>query len=230
MKFEVYCDESCPEVLFDRSAHKFLVLGSLWFPSEFRNEFKSAIDAIKEKHNYKLEIKWNKVSPKTLGFYEDLIDYYFKTENLRFRALAVEAEKINLVKFHSGDAELSFYKFYYQMLHKWIHDFNKYEIFLDYKRNKQRTRLKKLKEALINSNLSSEIKNVQALPSTQSLGIQLCDLLLGAVNGKFNESITSASKLKIITKIESNIGSPISPTSKNNTSFNVFNIKLQGGW
>jgi hypothetical protein len=116
------------------------------------------------------------------------------------------------------------------MLHNWILDFNEYDIFLDYKRNKQRARLNKLKEVLINSNLSSVVKNVQALPSTQSLGIQFCDLILGAVNGKFNESITSSSKQKIITKIETNFGSSISPMSINDTKFNIFNIKLQGGW
>jgi hypothetical protein len=230
MNFEVYCDESCQEVLSNKSTHKFLLLGSLWFPSEYRSEFKEKINTIKITNNYNLEIKWNKVSPITYNFYKDLVEYFFQATNIRFRALVVESEKINLVRFHSGDAELSFYKFYYQMLHNWIYDFNEYEIFLDLKRNKGKNRINKLKEVLINSNLSSVIKNVQALPSRQSLGIQLCDLLLGAVNGKFNNSVTSNSKLKIIEEIERLLGNKIAPTSSTYSKFNIFKIGLQGGW
>jgi hypothetical protein len=51
MKFEVFCDESSPEVLWDRKANKFLVLGSIWIPADYRVEFKESIKKIKEVHN-----------------------------------------------------------------------------------------------------------------------------------------------------------------------------------
>jgi len=231
MKIEIYCDESCSEVLFDKKAHNFFILGSLWMPAEFREEFKADIKEIRKEHNYFLEIKWNKVSPKFLEFYKSLINYFFSSENLRFRALAVESEKIDLVKFHEGDAELSYYKFYYQLLRNWILDFNEYNIFLDYKVNKERTRLKKLKEALDNSSLTSIISNIQSIHSKESTGIQFVDLLIGAVNAKFNNKVKiEGSKSEIIKSIEQKIGKEISATSRSEYKFNIFRIQLQGGW
>ena len=146
MHFEVYCDESCPETLWDKGAHQFLVLGSLWLPHNDRVKLKESITALKKKHCYDYEIKWNKVSPKTFNFYKDLIQYFFRYDYLRFRTIVVKSDEIDLVQFHEGDAELSFYKFYYQMLNNWILDFNEYSIFLDHKRNKQSDRLGTLKK------------------------------------------------------------------------------------
>ena len=230
MYFEVYCDESCPEILWDKNAHKYLVLGSLWLPGSDRIKLKESLNSLKQKHNYNYEIKWNKVSPKTFPFFKDLIKYFFDTDYLRFRAITVKSEDIDLVQFHEGDAELSFYKFYYQMLNKWILDFNEYSIFLDHKRNKENNRIKVLKDVLSNASLSSAIKIVQALPSNQSLGIQLCDVLTGAVNAKFNASVSSKAKLGIISEIEFSQGKILEPTPKFEEKFNVFNIRLRGGW
>jgi uncharacterized protein (UPF0248 family) len=230
MKFEVYCDESSPEVLWDRKASKYLVLGSVWIPSDFREELKGSIKQIKEAHNYRNEIKWNKVSPSSLSFYKALLTYFFSSDNIRFRAIIVDADKVDMVKFHNDDSELSFYKFYYQLLHHWILDFNDYSIFIDHKVNKDLNRIHKLKDVLSKANLFSSIENVQALPSHELLGIQLADFLMGALNGKINGKITSESKKEIISDIEKILGCEIAPTPKAKEKFNVFKINLQGGW
>ena len=230
MKFEVYCDESSPEVLWDRKASKYLVLGSIWIPSDFRAELKATIKQIKEEHSYRNEIKWNKVSPTSLAFYKALVAFFFSTDSIRFRGIIVEAEKVDMVKFHNDDSELSFYKFYYQLLHHWILDFNEYCIFLDHKVNKEQNRLHKLKNVLNKANLFSSIENLQALPSHELLGVQLADFLTGALNGKMNGKITSESKKEIITDIEKELKREIEPTSKVEEKYNVFKINLQGGW
>jgi hypothetical protein len=230
MNFEVYCDESSPEVLSDRNANKFLVLGSVWLPSDYRSELKDGVSALKKEHNYSNEIKWNKVSPSSENFYLALVRFFCDSGKLRFRSIIVEAEKIDMIKFHNDDTELSFYKFYYQLLHHWILDFNDYSIFLDYKVNKSLYRVHKLKEVLSNANLFSSINNVQALPSHESIGIQLADFLTGALSGKFNEKITSKTKLKIISELENCLGRPIQRTPRTESKFNVFKINLQGGW
>jgi hypothetical protein len=230
MKIDVYCDESCPEVLLDKSAHKYLVIGSLWIPFQFRAEFKESISELRQQHKYFSEIKWTKVSTGTIPFYKSLIDYFFDSEHTRFRAIIVESKDVNLIKFHAGDAELSFYKFYYQLLNKWIIEFNEYNIFLDYKRNKRLSRLTELKRILDNSNLFSSILNVQALPSHESAGIQMCDLLTGIVNGKFNEEISGATKKELINYVELKLGRKILRTCKSEDKFNVFGIWLRGGF
>ncbi|MFZ2323654.1 MAG: DUF3800 domain-containing protein [Ignavibacteriaceae bacterium] len=227
MKLDVYCDESCSEVLFDRTAHRYFALGSLWMSEKYREQFKDEIKKIKSDHNYKLEIKWNKVSPKFIDLYKALLEYFFENENLRFRALIVESEKIDLVKFHQGDAELSFYKFYYQLLHHWILDFDEYNIFLDYKINKEKFRLNVLREVLTSASLSSVISNVQSIHSKESLGIQLSDFLLGIVSSKFNDTFKKeGTKEKLIVLTENKLGKNISPTTKDESKFNIFNLNF----
>lgn len=230
MKFDVYCDESSPDLLFHKEANKFSIIGSLWIPFDKREEFKNRIKEIKNSHHYYSEIKWKKVSINKQDFFIDLVNYFFEAEYLRFRSIIIESDMIDQIRFNKGDAELSFYKFYYQLLHHWILDFNEYNIFLDYKTNKERFRLKELWRVLNNSNLTTRIFNVQSIHSAQSLGIQFADFLTGAVNGKFNSQIKNVAKLSAIMKIESFIGKEILPTGKSEEKFNIFKINLQGGW
>jgi hypothetical protein len=151
-------------------------------------------------------------------------------DQLRFRCIVVERDKVDLVKYHQSDHELGFYKFYYQLIHHWIFDFNRYSIFLDYKKNKAKDRLHTLKKVLQNANLTSEILCVQALPSKESVLTQLADLLIGAVGYKFHSHLESAAKNSVITKIEDYLKHPIQKTKLVETKFNVFQINLGGGW
>lgn len=230
MNFEVYCDESGLEALTRKNAHNYIAIGGIWMQSEYRPIFKKNINDIKKEFNIKGELKWNKVSPAYLKLYEEIIKYFFNSEELRFRIILVEAEKVNNIRFNDRDAELSFYKFYYQLLHHWIYDFNQYNIFLDLKENRNKGRLKELKRCLDNSNLTSDIYQVQGLPSDQCLGIQLADILTGLVNAKFNNEITSEAKKSLIGLVEKFIGKQISPSPKAEVKFNIFKINLQGGW
>ena len=142
--------------------------------------------------------------------------------------MVVEKNKINLVKYHDSDAELGFYKFYYQLLHHWVLDFNAYAIFFDIKTSRVRDRLKTLHQCLRRSNLSSDIKIFQALPSHESIFIQLTDLLLGAVNARFNGQVSGSAKKKILECIEARTGHKITATSKGYIKFNIFQIDLAG--
>lgn len=230
MKFEVFCDESGLEVLTDPKNHPYMAIGGIWIQSDFRETFKNQLQAIKERHEVLGEVKWKKVSPAYLPLYTDLVDYFLNTPDIRFRAIVIESDKIDKVKFSQNDAELSFYKFYYQLLHHWIFDFNDYRIFLDHKINRDKKRLHTLHKALRNANLSSEITAIQALPSEQVLGIQLADILTGAVFSKFNNQHSGTAKKALIHQIESHLGRAIAPTPKFEEKFNVFKINLQGGW
>lgn len=230
MNFEVYCDESGLEALNDAKQPQFFTIGGIWMPKEFRPIFKERINQIKQAHGVNGEVKWNKVSPRYIKLYQDLIAYFFETSQLRFRVIVVDAKTVNSDYFH-GNKELGFYKFYYQLLHHWIYDFNNYYIFLDQKVNRDKGRLKDLQQYLDLSNLFSDIPIVQALPSTDSPGIQLADVLTGMVRSKFNNSITSESKKELILEAEETfLGNPIRHTPKSEEKFNVFKINLQGGW
>ncbi|PIF61151.1 DUF3800 domain-containing protein [Flavobacterium sp. 11] len=200
-------------------------------PASYRDEFKASINEIKQKHKVYGELKWSKVSPFYFDLYIDLIDYFFSTDLLRSRVLLVESIKVDNVKFNNADAELGFYKFYYQLLHHWIFDFNNYEIFVDFKVNRDKGRILTLESKLDNANLTSDITQIQALPSNQSSGIQLADFITGLVAAKFNGEIVSIAKLNLIKHIENKyIKKQITQTGKWEEKFNVFKINLQGGW
>jgi len=231
MNFEVCCDESGLEALTNKSSHHFVAIGGLWYPEEYRPILKRRLREIKGQYTVGGEIKWQKVSPRYLSCYKEVLDYFFQTEQLRFRCIIVETAKVDHIRFNNADGELGFYKFYYQMLNKWILDFNAYTIFTDLKVNRNGNRLKDLKRVLERSNLTSQIKDVQGLPSEQVAGIQLADLLTGMVNAKFNAKNTSAAKLELIRYTEEKyLGRSIAPTYKWEEKLNIFRINLQGGW
>jgi len=231
MDFEIYCDESGLEALTKKDAHLFTAIGGIWIPSEHRNTLKKGITDIKVKHSIKGELKWQKLSPAYYELYKDIIDFFFVSGYIRFRVILIESSKVDHMKFNQEDAELGFYKFYYQLLNHWIFDFNNYDIFLDLKVNRNKGRLKDLEKVLDNSNLTSDIKQVQGLPSEQSLGIQLADVLTGLVAAKFNNEIKSEAKLALIEYIEEKyLGRSIAATPKWEEKLNIFKINLKGGW
>ena len=230
MNFEVYCDESGLEALTRKDAHQYTAIGGIWMPEDYRSTFKEIVKGIKQNHKVNGEVKWNKVSPRYIDLYKELVDYFFNTVELRFRVIVVESSNVDNITFNDKDAELGFYKFYYQLLHHWIFDFNTYNIFLDYKVNRNKGRLNELRQVLDNANLTSVIKQVQALPSDESLGVQLADVLTGMVSAKFNGVITSEAKRELITFAERKRGKQIQPSPKWEEKFNVFRINLQGGW
>lgn len=230
MDFEIYCDESGLEALSDKEAHLFSGIGGIWFPAKYRPAFKQEMKRIKNKYGIKGELKWQKMSPAYYDLYKDVIDYFFSS-HIRFRAIVIETDKVNHIKFNNNDSELGFYKFYYQLLHHWILDFNQYDVFVDLKTNRIKGRLNELQKVLQNANLSSRINQVQGLPSQESLGIQLADFLTGLTLAKFNSELTSKAKLSLIKYVEETyIGNSIRPTPKWKEKFNVFQIDLKGGW
>lgn len=236
MKFEIYCDESHPDIFWSQSPKhaRFCLIGSLWLPADQRQSLKDAINSLKETHNFKTEIKWHKAHKRFESFFKELIDLYLdynKCDLLRFRCIAVESEKIDLIRFHESDAELGFYKFYYQMLVHWILDFNEYRIFCDEKTNRTGDRLKTLHRVLDCSNITSYVASIQALPSKEVTLLQLTDFLLGMASSRMNQSVSQGSiKDKIILHLEDSLGHRLIPTPKGDIQYNIFKINLSGGW
>jgi len=232
MKFEVYCDESNPDVLTSGNPRvQHLMIGSLWLPAELREEIKSRVGVLRQMHQAWGEIKWGRVSPNRQDFYVELIDLFVSYgDNLRFRCIAVDRSQLNLA-LHDNDGELGFYKFYYQLLHHWILDFNDYRIFCDVKSNRDPKRLPVLARCLSRTNLSSSIDSIQSLPSHEVVLIQLCDLLLGAARSRINVTLRDGTaKAVVVQRLERALGRVLAPTDKTEEKFNIFKIRLQGGW
>lgn len=233
MKFEVYCDEALPDLFTSRRPRsRYLMIGSLWLPAEMREEVKARIATLRVRHAVFGEMKWTKISPSRQQFYEELVDVFMSFGmDMRFRCIAVDREQVNL-SLHQNDGELGFYKFYYQLLHHWILDFNEYRFFCDLKTNRNRERLQDLRRCLYYSNLSATITDIQSLPSAELVLLQLCDVLLGVASSRINETLgVGTAKEAVVRRLEERLNRrQIIPTSRTEEKFNVFKIRLSGGW
>ena len=233
MKFEAYCDESRHDLLGSKNPDlKYMVIGSLWLAQENRERYKNEIHQLRDEYKIGGEFKWQKVSPSRLDFYKKILHWFQdKKDQLRFRCIAVDHNHVDISLYHENNKELGFYKFYYQLLHHWILDFNEYSFFVDYKRNRDQDRLKDLKRCLNYSNLSSRVSTVQSVRSEESVFIQLADVLTGMSSYRLNEKIRQDSaKEKVLNEYEEIINTKIKPTPKSENKFNVFKIDLAGGW
>lgn len=233
MIFDVYCDENRPDLLSsEKPPAQYMVIGSVWLESKCRDTFKREIHQLRDENKIGGEFKWQKISPSRVTFYKALTDWFWdKLGHVRFRCIAVDHNKVDLLHYHKNDQELGFYKFYYQMLHHWITDFNEYSIFCDFKTNRNKNRLHVLERCLVASNLSATVKNVQAIRSRESVLLQLADVLTGAASARLNDSIQqSGAKSEVLKHLEQRFGSRIQHTPKTEQKFNVFVIDWQGGW
>ena len=232
MNFDVYCDESGPELLHSKSPKgRYLVIGSLWMPETLRAEGKAALHALRDRHSIGSEFKWRKVSPSKLGFYREVVDWFWTSgPDVRFRAIVVDRTKVDLVTFHDSDSELGFYKFYYQLLWHWTRECNQYRVFCDHKQNRLPGRLKTLATCLNRANLASKVV-VQATRSEESVFIQLCDVLTGLTQARFNgpERLGPA-KMDLLGHLEAKLTHPLRATPLAEQKFNVFEIQPGGGW
>ena len=230
MKYEIYCDESCWEALYDKDSHNYAAIGGVWIPADKRQEAKTLIVNLKKKYGLYGEIKWNHICPKSIEMYKELVRMFFDNEQFRFRAICIKSADVNHDLFNAGNGELGFYKFYFQLIHHWMLMGNSYQIFLDYKTNGYQHRVQELGKILNNAS-TAELTKIQALPSEESVLIQLADVLTGAVASAFNNpTLTSDSKQSIRELIEKRLGHNIMGTPAGESKFNVFNINLRKDW
>lgn len=233
-KIDVYCDECRQDLIINKqvisSTNRYIVLGGIWIEKEIREEFKNQIKELKNKYKVFGEIKWKNVSSSKLEFYKEIIETFFRYDSnqLSFRALVIDAQRLDIEKYHNNSAELGFYKFYYQLLKNWLHENNTYNIFLDYRKDKSKSRAYDLKTILNKEHSNENIENIQFLNSKESLLLQIEDVIMGAVGYKYNyedkgQSIAKSEIIDIIEKYHS-----FNKTNKDEPKFNIFKIKLGG--
>lgn len=231
MELEVYCDESRQELAAHgraEQAGEYVLIGSIWIEKKTRSRLKARVRSLRELHGVHGEFKWNKVSGSKLPFYEALIDLFFDCE-AKFRCLVLSTAAVDVKRYHSGDPELMFYKFYYQLLHQWILTDNEYDIFVDGKTNRLRSRVRELGIVLQRANVTANVRRVQVVRSHESDMLQLADFLIGAVGFRYMPGRSSA-KLRIVRRIEGYLGHPIRPTDRAESKFNIFEWRPGVEW
>lgn len=219
--YNLYCDESC---YTSNPEHPFLLLGYIGVPYNQMELHKREIKEIKLKHNFFSEIKWSKVSHSKYAFYQELIEYFFASD-LFFRATVIDKSQIKNEIFKQDDHTF-YYKMYYQLIHHKIDMTSNYNIYFDVKDALSKIKIRKLKEIL---NVQYGVfRNIQSIPSKESIFIQLTDLILGAISYKLRNLSKVKTKVDIIKKIEKECGHPLDRmTPKDEQKLNLFFIELK---
>ncbi len=206
--YNIYCDESCH---LEHDHQKAMVLGALWCPSARARECNVAIRDLKARYGLDrgFEIKWTKVSPAKVDFYRSLIDYFFDTGHLHFRALIVpDKDRLQHAAFNQTHDEW-YYKMYFDLLKVILDPASTYHIFLDIKDTRSARKVAKLHEVLTNSMYDfsrSIVHNLQNVHSHEVELLQLCDLLIGAVS-YVNRGLTgSPAKQELVRRMRERSG------------------------
>lgn len=228
MEHVVYCDESRHDAAQDAG---FMAIGSLWLPRERKPEILADLRQLRRAHGLLGEMKWSKVSAKKLDAYCRIVDYFFEQDGMDFRVIVVDHSRIDYDKYHDGDPELGFYKFYYQALLHWINPDDKYLILLDFKQNRGADRYGELRRVLENSFPGADfISDLTVIDSSESSLAQLADIFTGAVAASWSGFVRETPKKLLADHIAGMLGvqnlrfRSLSPKRK---KFNIFAIKLK---
>lgn len=211
----IYCDESCH---LENDGMKAMVLGALWCPADQRKSLSRKIKALKAEHNLpaSFEIKWVKVSPGKLPFYQALLDLFFDEAMLHFRGLVVpDKHLLDHGRFTQNHDDF-YYKQWYTLLNRLIDPEKRYRIFLDIKDTRGRRKVAKLHEVLCNANYDFDRNIIESIEQVQSHDVpllQLADLLIGALSYVHRGLHGSPAKQALVTHIRHRSGLTLEQSS-----------------
>lgn len=202
--FKIYCDESCH---LEHDGINAMGIGAVWCPANKIHEINERIKEIKLRHgvNAASEIKWTKVSPQKRVLYEDIVNYFFDDDDLRFRCVIIPNKtQLDHRKYNQTHDEW-YYKMYFTMLKIIFSPQNRYCVYTDIKDTHSGVRIKKLHDVCCNNyhDFSRKIiEKIQPIRSNEVQVMQIVDILLGATvycNRDFpQEFIQSETKLDLI--------------------------------
>lgn len=223
-QFNVYCDESCH---LPNDGQLAMVLGAISCPREKRLEIAKRIREIKIKHKLTadFEIKWTKVSQSKLGFYMDIVDYFFDDDDLSFRALIVPDKQLLAHEKFRQTHDDWYYKMYFTMLKTIFVPQNSYKIFIDIKDTLGQAKINVLHDALCNNAYDfsrSMIADIKRVHSHDVEQLQLADLLIGALSYLHRHAEGSIAKQTLIKRIrERSRYSLVATTMPSEKKFNL---------
>ena len=189
--------------------------GSLWMPWERRGEFAAIIGSLRREHGYSDECKWSKVNKFGESFYSALVSEFFKTRWLMFHAMVVRKGYVDK-RLHNGSLDLARRKHFAKLISTKIAFFSKetkdkvYHLRVDpiassYKKADEASLL--IINRQLNQNLGHPpLKSLIVRDSKETPGIQVADLLLGAVMADWQQESTSLPKQRVKASIAQHLG------------------------
>lgn len=213
--YNVYCDESCH---LQRDGHSIMVLGAVWCPLDLSRAVAARLREIKERDGLPstFEIKWGKVSPGKVRFYEDVLDYFLDDDDLHFRALiATHKGELNHAAF-GQDHDTWYYKMYFDLLKVILRPDSRYRIYLDIKDTRSAPKVRKLHDVLCHNAYDFKrdiIERIQTIRSHEAEHLQLADLLTGIVSYANRGLTTSRAKEALVRRLRRRTGYTLKQTT-----------------
>lgn len=206
MRYNIYADEA------SISEARYMLIGGIWSGWEIEPFVRSELQAVRDQYRLQAEMKWTKVSSTMLPAYCAFVDTFFEHEQLSFRCIVIDTHILDYRRFHRGDKELGFYKFYFQLISRNLTASDLYWLNTDERRNRRASRLSTLK-ITVNRwwQKRAGVEPLRAVEPRRSHDddlIQLTDVLLGAVSYAWNERVGSEAKLSLVKHIASRMGWP----------------------
>lgn len=224
-EYNIYCDESCH---LPNDDVDLMVIGGLSCPKDKTEFINKAIREIKKRNGvYEFaEIKWTKVSESKYKMYEELVDLFFDSAFLNFRAVvALNKSRLDYDTFHLSHDDW-YQRIYYLTLREMMDIGYGYYVYADIKDTKGSQKIEQLKQVLNNVVgyfYDETVKNIQLVRSDQIQLLQLADLLIGAVCYANRGLKGNSAKLKIINHIEEKCGRSLNKTTpKVESKVNIF--------
>jgi hypothetical protein len=188
MEYNIYCDESCH---LQHDGISKMILGCVWLPRSSVRSVSDELIRIRNGHGFRCEMKWTKISPSKLQMYQDVLQYFWRSD-LSFRCLVVRDKSLlDHDTFNLGSHDSFYYKMFFQVLRSIIEPANHYHIYLDRKDSRSTQRTLFLREVLCSSLRDPQqhvVPRIQNIRSYESVLLQVCDILIGAV-GYFNRGL-----------------------------------------
>ena len=206
--YNIYCDESCH---LENDKHKSMIIGAIWCAEQSKKMLFDRIKEIKKEHKLKssFEIKWNKVSDSKIDFYKDLVNFFFDSDKIHFRAYVVgDKSELDHEKYGQTHDEF-YYKTYFDMLKIIISRDESYNIYVDLKDTQGIEKVQKLHKTFSNAHYDFSQKIVQKIQEVRSEEVclmQLADLFIGAFSYVHRDLKSNTGKLKLIELIKKKSG------------------------
>lgn len=230
--WHLFCDES------GISGKPFYAFGALWVREDYIQSLDKEINAIRDKHNCRDEIKWQGANSKRYArFYDDLITLFFKSEYLFFNCIVVQLSMVNK-DFHNGDYEKAKKKHFNNLIcNKIIASLfrsnlkNRFIVSVDdlpFRYDKSDEEMHIIANNIINqkTKVNNAIIELREVDSKKINGVQLCDLLLGSVLSQYQKESLSERKKEIANLVAHHLGweSLSHDTLSNEKKFNIWNF------
>lgn len=219
--------------------------GSVWMPWQRRGDFQEEMRAIAAKRSYPLlerEMKWNKAQDKFLPFYLGVIDHFFESPYLCFHCIVVRKGVVDRSR-HRGDWDLARRKHFTRLLTNKIErcirkrpaEEQTFRIWVDPIASRY-AKAHEAVEVISNNVLASALGEVRPVDrvilrsSHDTLQIQLCDLLLGAVMEAWLGNAERAAKRAVQSAIAARLGWPDlrADTRPGEKKFNIWYFNPHG--